>query len=321
MITLSKIAKLAHVSVSTVSKAFSMSNEVNPETRERIFDIAKQHGCFKKYYRAKYPKHVIAVICPEFGSRSYSVALALIQKYLSEYNCEICVAATGFSEEKERELLEYYNRYTAVDGVIDIEARVKIDENIEIPVAAVNSMHPNNGVISVTNDNGPPLKKAIEYFTEKGVKDIGFISEMNTLGTLEKFSEVIKGKFGYVNEDLISVTDKRIEAGGYAAMEKFFSNGRLPRAIICAYDHMAIGAVRCIYDHGLKVPDDIAVMGMNDIGGAGEFLNPPLSSINTNMNKMYKIVTDALISHLMGEPSGTREKVVSELVLRKSTEI
>ena len=83
MITLSRIAKLAHVSVSTVSKAFSMSPEVSEQTREMIFDIAKDHGCFKKYYKAKYPKHVIAVLCPEFKSRLYSQALSNLQAYLA----------------------------------------------------------------------------------------------------------------------------------------------------------------------------------------------------------------------------------------------
>lgn len=68
MITLSKIALLAHVSVATVSKAFSMSSEVNEQTREMIFDIAKKYGCFKKFFNAKYPKFVVAVICPEFQS-------------------------------------------------------------------------------------------------------------------------------------------------------------------------------------------------------------------------------------------------------------
>ena len=62
MITLSKIAKLSHVSVSTVSQAFSGSSEVNEETRKLIFEIANQQNCFKKYYNAKYDKYVIAVI-------------------------------------------------------------------------------------------------------------------------------------------------------------------------------------------------------------------------------------------------------------------
>lgn len=62
MITLSKIAKLANVSVSTASKAFSGSTEVNEETREMIFDIAKKNECFKRFYNVKYPKLVIAII-------------------------------------------------------------------------------------------------------------------------------------------------------------------------------------------------------------------------------------------------------------------
>ena len=74
MITLSKIAKLAHVSVSTVSKAFSGSSEVNEQTRNLIFEIAKQNNCFKKYYNTKYPRYVIAVISPEFKSSFYSLS-------------------------------------------------------------------------------------------------------------------------------------------------------------------------------------------------------------------------------------------------------
>ena len=77
-----------------------MSNEVNADTRELIFEIAKSYGVFKKYYRAKYQKYVIAVICPEFKGRYYSTGLASLQEYLTKYNCEICVASTDFSSKK-----------------------------------------------------------------------------------------------------------------------------------------------------------------------------------------------------------------------------
>ena len=65
--TLTKLAKLANVSVSTASKAFSMSPEVNSETREMIFDKARELRCFKQFFSAKYPRLVVAVICPELG--------------------------------------------------------------------------------------------------------------------------------------------------------------------------------------------------------------------------------------------------------------
>ena len=140
MITLSKLAKLCHLSVSTVSKAFSMSEEVNEQTREEVFRVAKEYGCFKKYYKAKYPKTVIAVICPEFQSRFYSDALTALQQHLSRYNCEICVASTDFSPKKQQDLLHYYNRYTTVDGVICIANHMELEEEMELPVAVVGSV-------------------------------------------------------------------------------------------------------------------------------------------------------------------------------------
>ena len=66
--TLSRLAKLAHVSVSTASKAFSMSREVNEQTRQMIFAVARREGCFKQFFSARYPKFVIAILCPELDS-------------------------------------------------------------------------------------------------------------------------------------------------------------------------------------------------------------------------------------------------------------
>jgi DNA-binding LacI/PurR family transcriptional regulator len=157
VITLSQLAKLAHVSVSTVSKAFSMSEEVNEQTREEVFRIAKEYGCFKKYYKAKYPKTVIAVICPEFQSRFYSDALTALQQYLSDRNCEICVASTDFSAEKRRDLLRYYNQYTTVDGIIIIDGHMELDMDMELPVAVVGSVVAGRADINISSDSSKAL--------------------------------------------------------------------------------------------------------------------------------------------------------------------
>ena len=66
--TLTELARLAHVSTSTASKAFALSPEVNEQTRDMIFRVAKINGCFKKFYRQEYPGLSFAVICPEFDS-------------------------------------------------------------------------------------------------------------------------------------------------------------------------------------------------------------------------------------------------------------
>ena len=66
--TIQKLAKLAGVSAGTVSKAFSGSSEIPEKTRNHIFEVAKQNNCFEKYYKIKYSKKVVAVICPEVKS-------------------------------------------------------------------------------------------------------------------------------------------------------------------------------------------------------------------------------------------------------------
>ena len=136
MITLTKLAKLANVSVSTASKAFSGSSEVNDETRDLIFKVAKENGCFKRFYNVKYPKLVIAVIAPEFESRYYTRYLSILQGVLAEKNCEICVSTTDFSAERENELIDYYYCHSNVDGIIVIASisQTRFDDKYEIPV-------------------------------------------------------------------------------------------------------------------------------------------------------------------------------------------
>ena len=79
---LSMIANLAGVSVSTASKAFAGSREISEETRERIFQIARENGCFDKYIKNKYEKKVIAVIYPELRGGFYTDVLSILDELI-----------------------------------------------------------------------------------------------------------------------------------------------------------------------------------------------------------------------------------------------
>ena len=301
MITLSKIAKLAHVSVSTASKAFSMSAEVNEQTREQVFEIAKQYGCFKKYFNAKYPKYVVAIICPEFKSRYYSHILSYLQMNLEAHNCEICVASTNFSAETEKDLLEYYSKYATVDGVIVVDGNLETDKAIEIPVIAINSETANNTVISFSSDFRSSVEEAINYFLDKKVKTIGFIGEKHTKVKLEVYEDIIKRLTGEIPKNYISISESRFEEGGYDAMEALIDSGNIPRAIICAYDNLAIGAMRCILDKGLKVPEDVAILGIDNIRES-KYSIPPLSSIFTHAKDICEAAASAVVGMLSIKP-------------------
>ncbi len=322
MITLSKIAKLANVSVSTASKAFSLSSEVNEETRELVFKVAREQGCFKKFFNAKYPKFVIAVICPEIVSLYYADILFRLQKQLAEKNCEICVATTDFSPEKEAELIDYYYKYSSVDGIIVVGGRndLRIEET-EIPLVFVGSREEiGEDKVCFYTDTASAVKEAVDYLLQKGVFDIGYIGEPLTRGKLTQLSDILKEAGHPINEDFVCISEHRFEQGGYEAMEDLLSRKVHPRAVVCAYDYMAIGAIRCALDKGLKVPDDIAVLGMDDIAQA-PYLNPPLASISSERDEICRLASDAIVDRIKGVFSDKSRILPAEFKLRRSFEI
>lgn len=319
MMTLSRLAKLAHVSVSTASKAFAMSREVNEQTREEIFKLARELGCFKKFYNAKYPKFVVAVVCPEFQSQYYSRTLSLIQGYLAAQNCDVCAASTDFSPESEKLLLEYYNNYSNVDGIIIIEGQTYIDDTYETPVVSI-SPFVSQAQNTINIDYEISIGEILEHFKDHKVNTVGYLGEIKTFEKFDAYNKEMLLKYGNYDKDFVVVSEERFEAGGYSAMDTLFKRGKLPRAIICAYDYFAIGAIRCILDHGLSVPNDIAVVGIDNIPEA-RYLNPPLSSISSRREVVCKTATDAIIKLLNNEAVDSEVTINSRLHLRKSSDI
>lgn len=320
MITLSKIAKEAHVSVSTASKAFSGSPEVNEATRQAIFDVAKKYGCFKKFYNAKYSKYVIAIICPEFSSIHYSNYLSYLRQNLEQKNCDICVAESGFSPEKEAELLSYYYKHADVDAVIVIEPSCQIPEHADLPVLLLGPIDENGDCPSVFCDVDAALEDSVRYLKEKGVGTVGFVGEKLTQRKLSHFRNALSKQGIPYNENFVQIADQRFEAGGYMAMEKLLQADSLPRAVVCAYDAMAIGAMRCIADRGLRVPEDIAILGMDDIPQA-PYLIPQLASVDSQIDALCALAATTVIAQINGKPVPAKQRFPSSFKLRRSFEI
>lgn len=320
MITLSKIAKEAHVSVSTASKAFSGSTEVNEETRQVIFNVAKKYGCFKKFFNAKYTKYVIAVICPEFGSMHYARYLSFLRQHLEKENCEICVAESNFSAEKEKQLLEYYYKHADVDAIIVIQPAGDIYGYHEVPVLLLGRVDKKRDCPTVFCNMDTALEESIDYLSERGVDSVGYIGEALSAGKLVHLQNILIKKGLACRDEHIQIASQRFEAGGYEAMEKLLHASSLPRVVICAYDNMALGAMRCIMDHGLRIPEDIAILGMDNIPQAPYFV-PPLASIASQTEELCSIATQTIIALINGKDVPAEQIVPSKLYIRKSLEI
>lgn len=320
MITLSRIAKEAHVSVSTASKAFSGSPEVNEETRQLVFDVAKRYGCFKKFFNAKYSKYVIAIICPEFGSIHYTNYLSFLSHHLERENCEICVAESNFSAKREMELVDYYYKHADVDAIVVIEPQNRLYGYHEIPVLLIGPVNKDNDCATLFCDVDVALEESIDYLISRNVTSIGFIGETLTKRKLKYFQSILTQRGLSRNDSHIQIAQQRFEAGGYEAMENILKADTLPRAVICGYDNMAIGAIRCIQDHGLRVPEDIAILGMDNIPQA-PYLVPPLASIDSQVNALCRLAVSTVIDQINGKDVPLKQSIPSSLQIRKSFEI
>ena len=317
--TLSKLARLANVAVSTASKAFSMSDDINEQTREEIFRVARENGCFKKFFNAKYPKFVIALICPEVDSRHYSELCRYLQQRLQTRGCEICISSTEFSAAATADMIEYYEKYSSVDAIILIDPPATVLPPHETPIISLGS-RAHNADVTLCLDYMTALKSALTDFKPAGISHIGFIGEPHTVTKLSAFKSAVSEIYGFTEEKYISVSDLRFEKGGCAAARALYSRGALPEAIICAYDDMALGAMRFFHDNGISVPDDIKVIGMDNILHS-EYFVPSLSTIDYMNEEIAKTATESVFELLDGKTPAEIHNFSARLITRESSQI
>ncbi len=305
--TLSKLARAANVSVSTASKAFSMSTDISEATREHVFEVAKKYGCFKRFYSARYPRLVIAVVCPELASIYYGSLIEEIQRELEALGCEVCISNSMFSPNATDVSIGYYSDYSSVDGIITL-AYGEREQQASVPYICVNE---------VVQMGKKGIDLAISYLIQNGVTDVGFIGENLTSGKQSDFCTLMAEHGLSVDENKIAITNERFTKGGYEAMRSFFDRNVLPRAVICAYDYMAMGAIRCVSERGLSVPRDIAVIGMDNIREA-EYFIPSISSIDYGNGERARALAKGILDKINGR-TPTVVTVDESLVLRESS--
>lgn len=280
--TMNELAKLANVSPSAVTKAFSGAPDISDQTREHIFKVAKAQGCYGKFIKMKYSKPVIAVVCPELYGGLYPRYVKTFRNFIEEQGGIAVMGDYNFSYEKQAELIEYFASYLQVDGIFCFDIKSPLKKGIDVPVISLGS-HNVEGVLAVGRDDSFSLGEAVELLKNKGHKNIAFFGETRTHKKAEVFEKSVKGKV----KGEIFRSDLRFEEAGYDCAEKMLAHKEEFTAVICAYDDIAVGAVNCFKSRGLRIPEDISVIGM-DNNVICEHTDPPLASIDIQFDKVCK---------------------------------
>ena len=303
MPTISDVAKLANVSTATVSRVLSHSGNVKKETAERVLEAIQklnyQPNLLARQLR-KMESKTILVVVPDISNTFFSKVLRGIEQVAIEHDYEVILGDTGNSLEREEGYLDILRKKKA-DGMILLTARLErrlLEEFAgEFPVVLACEYLEGSKIPTVSIDNISGARKATEYLIRLGHRRIAFISgPLNVILSRDR----LKGFHQALEQHEIPLESCFVQEGdfsfesGYHMMMKFLALEQPPTAVFAANDEMAIGAIKAIKSQGLHVPNDISVIGFDDLKFASIY-EPALTTISQPMYEIGKKAMELLI--------------------------
>lgn len=332
-VNIKTIAKMAGVSVSTVSKIINNYSDISEETRAKVLEIMKETGYVPSNSAktlATKKSNLIGVIFAgklniDFTHPFFIEVLNSFKKQMGFLGYDLLF----FSNEKTHALDGDYLarcRHFHVDGCIivtgqQVEPSISELDHSEIPCIGVDIELKGRSSGYIMSDNYKMSYKVVEHFYLQGYRELGYIGstqESDISNIREKGYKDAIESFGLaVNENWFINGDNFFEESGYEAINKMIATGDLPQAIFAASDLIAIGAMRALKEHRLNVPQDVAIIGCDDIE-ACKYTTPSLSTIRQNKDKIGRLAA-SLLYDLINNQSVTSNVVVEpELVIRES---
>jgi len=330
MLTLEKIAQLAQVSRSTVSRVINDDPNVNEKTRMRVQQVIEQIN-FQPNTAARSlaggRTRILGFVIPMGVSALFSDPYfpLLIQGVSSACNTlDYSVMLWLAEPEYERRTLRQVLHNRIIDGFII--ASMIMDDPLLKPLMEGNlpyiliGRHPTNPDVSYVDvDNQNAARDAVSYLLRSGYRRIATIAgPQNMIGgvdRLEGYRAALR-QWSLPCEDALIVESDFTEDGGYQAAQKLLL--LQPEAIFSASDSIALGALRAIKDAGLSVPEDIGLVGFDDSSFAAR-MTPPLTTVRQPITKTGMVAAETLIDMIEHPGSAPRRLILpTELVIRGS---
>ncbi len=319
--TYRKIAQLANVSLSTVSKALSGSKEIREDLREEIIRIAIEQGYFAEKGRRKieYAKNgaiTAAIVCPEIISIAYAGEITAVKEAIEERGGLASIYVYDFDREQLNRIIETITVRNCADGIIMFPPG-PFSTGHSIPIVGICSYDMDYDTIH--SDVGAYFLDVVSYLKELGHREIVFVGETNTVSKLEAFRKSMEKCGLPCGEDSVYIIEERFEAIGYQAAKEIMGRSSLPTAVICAYDEIAMALIHSLTEKGIRVPEQISVVGINDIPMAA-YSQVPLTTVRVFQENQGEIAVNLLYDKIFGRSEVIQHITVKhELVKRKST--
>jgi LacI family transcriptional regulator len=330
MVTIKDIAKQAGVSYATVSRALNNHPEINIDTRKKIMRIAEEYGYQPNAIAqglVKKETNTIGLIIPDITNPFYPEVARGIEDAANETGYTLFLCNTNWKQQREENYLNVL-RQKQVDGVIIAPASEKPEHLKKVIAHGAKNMvfisRVNLGnVTSVLIDNVRGGRMAVEHLISKGYRKIAFVGGLNDISSnrerFQGYREALEIAGIKLNQAYIVGGDFKRESGHQATKWLLQLESR-PDAIFAANDLLALGAIQALREQGLRIPEDMAVIGFDDI----EFASLPeiqLTSVTQPKYDMGKLALQTLMMQMKGDGRIVAKKIMLEpdLICRKTT--
>lgn len=327
---LKDIAAKTGFSANTVSLALRDSPRIPVETRDTIRRVADELN-----YQ---PNHVarslvsretktIGLILTDIMNPTLTRTAQQVELALAERGYGTLFATSNHKVSEEKRLIEMF-RSRRVDGMLvypavhhDLKHLADVRRHFPV-VLLIAGAGAGLDVVSVDDRSG--TQRAIRHLIGLGHKRIGFLDPFNANGNNEKFEgyQQALAEAGLpFDPDLVVSTDGHYATGGFYALDSLMSVGNAPTAVFTHNDSLAFGALRWCRKNGRRIPQDVAIMGFDNIE-LTEFAEPPLSTMNYAVDVVSRMAVDRLVRLIAAGDDAPEPRVTlidPELVVREST--
>ena len=263
--TLSELAKLANVSISVASKAFSGKGDISRAMRDHVFDVAKAHGCFHQFYNVPYDRPVVAVIIPEAISEYYIDYVEHLKRGFEEHNITMLLSISNFDLDMENELIRYYSEHGHINALLMVDGHgsfpSKVDDILFVRLGKVSP----TADISVLTDSTDGIEESVRMLYEAGHRRIAFVGEPLTTNTGDQFLKAIAEMGLTPRDEYVVCSDFRFERAGEDGAATLLALKEPPSAIIGSYGRITKGVIKELRRRGVRIPDDISVVSLDNV--------------------------------------------------------
>lgn len=329
--SLKDLAERLGVSIATVSRALRNSHEVGDEMKERVQQLAKEMNYrpnpFAQSLRKEAP-HIIGVVVPNLVTHYYAAVLDGIEDYARSFKYTV-ISSNSHEDHNLEELAidNFINMH--VEGIIACLAQDTTDyshfkeiHEMGIPLVFFARTCLPELFSQVVGDGDIAAQKATQHFIDTGSKRIAFIGGPNHLDMVRRrkhgYLQALRENRIPIDRDLVKCGEISYDFAKNATAE-LLSMDNPPDAILAFNDIITFGAFEKIKELGLKIPDDVAIIGFTD-GDTAQFVTPKLSVVADQAHEQGKRAGELLMRAIKGDKKRYQEVVPMVLKIRDSSD-